>query len=104
MNRILPIAGFTGPTQKITCSDVATALPLPTIGGISPIGALVTVEEHACRVAFDVDPTTSPTLGHKLPDGTPFRLHSPQECSGFRHVNAAAGSNAVIMITYYYAQ
>jgi hypothetical protein len=102
MNKTIPIAGFTAATQKITCSDVATALTLPKSGELSPIGALITVEDNACRVAFDVDPTTS--LGHKLSVGQSFRLYSPQECSGLKHINAVALSNAVIMITYYYAQ
>jgi hypothetical protein len=102
VNRMLPISGFTGETQKITCSDTATALTTPTVASLAPIGALITVEDNACRVAFGVNPSIAP-LGHKLNVGQSFRLYSPQECSSLRHVNATAGSNAVIMATYYYA-
>lgn len=102
MIRTLGINGFPGITQKVTCADAAALLTLPTHEGLSPIGALITVEDFSCRLAFGTAPTAA-ALGHKLVAGQSFRMYSPQECSDLQHINETPGSNAVLMITYYFA-
>lgn len=105
---VIGINGDSGPSGTIAytfSSDTAVTLraAYEAGGGTwgSPIGALVTVETSAVRVAFGTTPSVD-NVGHVVASGSPIEPVSEATVAAMKVCPSATGTTPTIQITPWY--
>lgn len=101
---VFKMTGFPTATVRIVSGDAADDFPTAYLvnGTRRVMAATITIEGNNMRYAFGgaVPTNGANPLGHLIYVGQGLRVENPQALVGFQYVNAVAGNNAVMQVTF----